>query len=151
MSTAIMLSAGQWHSSQKSPFHHVLLNMTFCTSVLSKRIQPTRWVMSWVLLAMAITMATAMVHPPRIELICAGAGGMKLLQDADNDDDPDSRHSVDCALCPTGATPAPTLGTKQFSMPSTPSYQQPSLAHQADSTASSAPPLPARGPPRITA
>jgi len=145
-----MPDAGPWHSSPKSPSHNILLTMTFRTSVLSKRMQPTRWVMSWVLLAMAITMATAMLHPPRIELICAGAGGMKLLQDVDNDDGPGNHHSIDCALCLTGATPTPTLGANHFPAPSTLSYQQPSLARQAESATSSAPPLPARGPPRIT-
>lgn len=110
-----------------------------------------RWVCCWWLLAVGVAIASPLVQPQAMELVCSSAGVVKLVQKAD--DRPDganprlANHTLDCPLCMAlGAPPpvhaagalAPTLALRHV-------LRSASLAPW---VANAAAPLPARGPPQ---
>lgn len=108
-----------------------------------------RLVLAWFVLSVGVAVAAPLVNPKAMELVCSGAGMVKLV--VSNDDGPASAGSLlgsggaDCALC--GATAAPPAVLTGLQVPPSP------LAHAlrpvvgAALAALTAAPLPARGPP----
>jgi hypothetical protein len=106
-----------------------------------------RWVMLWVVLAFGVAIASPLVKPQSMGLLCTGSGVMKLLVTAEDGSQPTQAHGLDCALCMLTSAPPPE--------------QQPllSAAHglayalqtipAARIAWLTAPPLPARGPPLL--
>lgn len=103
----------------------------------------TRCVLVWFVLSLGVAVASPMVNPKAMDLVCTSTGSMKLVvQDDDN-----ASHTLDCPLCASIVAPPHALHT---------GLSQPSpLAHallplQAAHIASvTAPPLPSRGPPAL--
>jgi hypothetical protein len=105
--------------------------------------------MLWVLLALGVAQLTPLIQPQRIELVCSGGGGMKLLVGND-DGSTSSTHLVNCVLCPQASAPPPTLPV--FSALAAEAGAAEPIEHLAARTVRlSAPPLPARGPPHMVA
>jgi hypothetical protein len=103
-----------------------------------------RLVLAWFALAIGVAVASPLVNPQGIELICSG-GGMKLLVQGDQDGEPTTGHTLDCPLCASlDAPPAqPQVGVPAIRPTGHALASNPAL-HIAAVTA---PPLPARGPP----
>src|SRR6218665_3761054 len=81
-----------------------------------------RWLVRLVLagfvMSIGVVVASPMLHPQALELICSGAGVIELRSHTDGGAVPQSGHQPDCPLCvPVGArapgrpAPAPPLGT----------------------------------------
>ena len=104
-----------------------------------------RLVLAWFALALGVAIASPLVKPQSIELVCSGSGAMKLLVKGDDGNAPAGGHTLDCPLCVTLDAPPPVatfdiapaqpLGRALQSIPA---------AHIAAHTAA---PFPARGPP----
>lgn len=106
-----------------------------------------RLVLVWFALALGVAIASPIVKPQAIELVCASGGAMKLIVKSDDGSQTSSSHTLDCPLCATVGAPPP-LARVQASPPS--SLAQASrpvtAAHIASRTAA---PLPPRGPPSL--
>ena len=106
-----------------------------------------RFVLVWFALSVGVAMASPLVAPKSMELVCTTGGTMKLVSTGDSDKSESTDHTMDCAHCmAVGIPPAPI--SSQFIKPS-------SLAHAlhpiaaAHIAAVTAPPLPSRGPPAL--
>ena len=104
-----------------------------------------RLVLVWFALALGAAIASPLVSPKAMELVCSGSGAMKLLVKADDGSTEISTHALDCPLCTSLGAPPPVARTDA------PSAQP--LAHvlrtipAARIAALTGAPLPARGPP----
>ena len=108
--------------------------------------QLTRFVLVWFALALGVAMASPLVSPKSIDMVCASGGVMKLVASDDGDEVPSSS-AMDCPLCMSLAFPPAPLAL-QVVKPSPLSHalQPIAAAHTALATA---PPLPSRGPPAL--
>jgi hypothetical protein len=104
-----------------------------------------RLALAWFALYIGVAVASPFVKPVGVELICSGAGAIKLLVKSDEGGKAIAGHTLDCPLCAAmdappgvaqaiGAEPVP-LGHVLQSIPA------------ARIAALTAAPLPARGPP----
>ena len=106
-----------------------------------------RFVLVWFALSMGVAMASPLVNPQSIEVICAGASGMKLLIQTDDGSRELGCNTLDCPLCGMlGAAPPPSPSLdKQASVQALGHVLQTIPA--AILAALTAAPPPARGPP----
>ncbi len=107
-----------------------------------------RLVLAWFALTLGVAMASPIVAPKAMEMICSDGGTMKLIVvDKNGDVVETGQHTLDCAMCLPACLPAPAT-TRQFTQP------QP-LAHaltpieEARIAALVGAPLPPRGPPSL--
>lgn len=106
-----------------------------------------RFVLVWFALSIGVAIAAPIVHPQSIEMMCAGAGGMKLLIQTDEGSHELGSNTLDCPLCGIlGAAPPPlaSLAKQAPVQPLGYVLQRITAAHIASLTTA---PLPARGPP----
>jgi hypothetical protein len=109
-----------------------------------------RFVLVWFALFIGVAIATSIVKPQALHLICSGTGVIKLLPS--NGGDPaqtSAHHTLDCPFCPGNSAPPPAavhLVTQTIQMP-TGVRQSTPATHIAPTTAA---PLPARGPPVLS-
>jgi len=107
-----------------------------------------RMALAWFALSLCAAVASPMVKPMQIELICSASGGMKVLIKTDDGAHDAHSHTLDCPLCINLCSPPPA--------PWLPSQPAQSTAYSPCSTASAhvawvtAAPLPARGPPALS-
>lgn len=68
----------------------------------------TRFALVWFVLSLGTAIASPMVNPQATELICSGAGVMKLLvKNADGSSTEVATRMLDCPLCATSSAPPP--------------------------------------------
>jgi hypothetical protein len=103
-----------------------------------------RLVLAWFALSLGVAIASPLVKPAGIEVICSGGGAIKLLVKGDGGTAP-ATHTLDCPLCASIAAPPPVPRIEFASLPV--------LGHAVQAipaariAALTAAPLPARGPP----
>lgn len=104
-----------------------------------------RLILAWFLLALGVAVASPLVQPKTMQVVCSGAGVVKLVAQAADDQGTPSGHSLDCPLCLVlDAPPAPGAGAGVPDRPLShipPSFTTVQVAAQAITT------LSARGPP----
>ena len=107
-----------------------------------------RLVLAWFVLSLGVAIASPLVQPQSLELICATGGAMKLIVKNADGTAQERGHTLDCPLCATVAAPPPAL-TPVVVAPSPLAHALQSLpaAHIAARTAA---PLPPRGPPTLS-
>jgi hypothetical protein len=72
-----------------------------------------RLVLAWFALSIGVAVASPVVNPQAIELICSG-GVVKLAASGENSGQPATNHTLDCPLCaPLVAPPAAAQGQAQ--------------------------------------
>jgi hypothetical protein len=104
-----------------------------------------RLVLVWFALSIGVAIASPLVKPQAMELICSGAGAIKLMVSSNDGAKELSGHTLDCPLC--ASLSAPPAVARQTAEPAQ------ALAHVLHSipatriAARVAAPLPARGPP----
>jgi hypothetical protein len=111
---------------------------------LRNALQLARFVLVWFALSVGVAIASPVVSPKAMDLVCSSTGSMKLVVQGD-DDGVASSHTLDCPLCAAISAPPPALNTA-LTQPSPLSHavQPVEVARIASATA---PPLPSRGPP----
>lgn len=103
------------------------------------------WVLAWFVVSMGVAIASPLVNPQSIEVICSGAGTIKLLVQTDDGTVEMGTMGMDCPLCATPAAPPPALAT--VPVPRHPLAHALQPVEAARIAAATAAPLPARGPP----
>jgi hypothetical protein len=107
-----------------------------------------RFVLVWFALSVGVAMASPLIKPQPMELICATDGAVRLLVQTDEGIQELSSQGVDCSLCVLASAPPPVI---QFTV-----EPQRALSHvlhpivAARIAALIAAPLPARGPPAFS-
>lgn len=102
-----------------------------------------RFVLVWFALSIGVAIASPLVKPQALELVCSGAGAIKLVKT--DGDAKVSGHTLDCPLCAAvGAPPPAHLAQPVQARPLGHALLPLVSAHIAGRTAA---PLPARGPP----
>ena len=106
-----------------------------------------RFLLMWFALSVGVAVASPLVKPQAMELICSSAGVMKVLFTTDDSGLDAAQPALDCPLCAATSAPSPVARLAAEPAQSL-AYVQPGLA--ADPLAAfPAAPLPARGPPAI--
>jgi hypothetical protein len=107
-----------------------------------------RFVLVWFALSIGVAIASPLVKPQAMELICSGAGAMKLLVKTDDGAKEVSGHTLDCPLCANLSAPPPVVRLQVLpSQPLAHALLPIPAAHIAGRTAA---PLPPRGPPAFS-
>lgn len=102
-------------------------------------------VLAWFMASMGVAIASPLVNPQAIEVICSGAGTIKLLVQTDDGTVEMGAVGMDCPLCSIASAPPPVaLATLPLPQPLAHALQPVEAARIAAITAA---PLPARGPP----
>ncbi len=113
----------------------------------SIKLLPRLWLV-WFVLSVGIAVASPIFKPQSMDLVCSGAGVMKLVQTGDDADGKSTVQKLDCPLCTTPSAPPCELAFKA-EPPSPLAYALKSIpsATIAGWTLS---PLPPRGPPAFS-
>lgn len=107
-----------------------------------------RLVLVWFALSLGVAVASPMVNPQAMELICSAAGAIKVMVKTDDGLKEQSRHMLDCPLCVAVGSPPPAARTTALPVQPLSHVLRPiAAAHIAWLTAA---PLPARGPPALS-
>ena len=112
--------------------------------------QLARLVLVWFMCALGVAVASPMVHPQALELVCSSGGAVKLLVKTDNGVQEMGAHSLDCPLCLVGGAP-PQQAAPMPAAPVQPLAYVLRSIPAARLAARTAAPLPARGPPTLFA
>jgi hypothetical protein len=104
-----------------------------------------RFVLAWFVLAIGVAIASPLVKPQSMELVCTSGSALKLIIKSDDGQQVHAGHTLDCPLCATVGAPPPLLQLA-VTAPSDLVHALRPLA--VDPVASpAAAPLAARGPP----
>lgn len=109
--------------------------------------QLTRLVLAWFVLTLGVAVASPLIHPHTLELVCADGRSMKLIVlDGDGQVVDGDHHTLDCPMCfGAGAPPSRTAALPLAPPDARAHALQPQVAaHLAGLVGA---PLPARGPP----
>jgi hypothetical protein len=106
-----------------------------------------RFVLLWFALSLGVAVASPIVNPQAVELVCSSAGAVKMVVQTDDGAQELSVSHMDCPLCmPTDAPPPTAAVALPSPVPLAHAVQPIPAARLAAATAA---PLPARGPPAL--
>ena len=105
-------------------------------------------VLVWFALFVGSAMASTLINPGTLQMVCSSDGGMKMVDTGGGDGDVKLGKTMDCPLCASVTTPPATTRSGHLHALSTLAHalQPVAAAHLASITA---PPLPSRGPPAL--
>lgn len=108
-----------------------------------------RWVLLWFTLSIGAAVASPVVHPQTVELVCASVGSIKAIVHTDDGVQELGAGHMDCPLCVlSGAPPAaPATSSLPVLVPLAQAVRPIPSTHIAAVTAA---PMPARGPPAFS-
>lgn len=107
-----------------------------------------RFALVWFALSIGVAIASPIVKPQAMELICSASGAMKVLVKTDDGAKELSGHTLDCPLCASLSAPPPVVRlAAEPAQPLAHVLQPIAAAHIAALTAA---PMPARGPPAFS-
>lgn len=108
-----------------------------------------RLVLLWFVLSLGVAVASPLVQPKSMELVCSSAGAFKVIVQTDDGAQELGATQMDCPLCVATGAPPPVAPLAEV-----PVVQPLGLAVQpipaARLAAATAAPLPARGPPALS-
>jgi hypothetical protein len=107
-----------------------------------------RFMLVWFALSIGVAMASPLVKPQAMELICSSAGVMKVLFTTDGAGHDAAQPTLDCPLCAATSAPPP-LARLAAEPAQLLAYVQPGIAADPLAAFPAAPP-PARGPPAVS-
>lgn len=103
-----------------------------------------RLVLAWFVLTMGVAVASPIVHPRAMELLCSASGNMKLIV-VGEDGTEQSHHTLDCPMCMATTLPSPVVVARfEAPQPLAHALTKATAAHIASAVGA---PLPPRGPP----
>ncbi|MBS0451801.1 MAG: hypothetical protein JSS14_10855 [Proteobacteria bacterium] len=107
-----------------------------------------RLVLLWFVLSLGVAVASPLVNPQQMELVCSSAGAVKVVVKTDDGARELGASHMDCPLCAIAGAPPPSADASQFvhPLPLGHALQPIPAARLAAATAA---PLPARGPPSL--
>ena len=102
-------------------------------------------VLVWFALFLSSAIASTVINPDSLQMVCSASGGMKMVDMTGDDGGLKASASMDCPLCASVTTPPPPLSVHFEKLSHLAHALHPiAAAHIASVTA---PPLPSRGPP----
>jgi len=105
-----------------------------------------RFVLVWFALSLGVAIASPMVKPQGMQLVCSGAGAMKVVVTGDDGQaGPATTHTLECPLCASLAAPPP-LDSGVGTVAPIPRFNLPQPTAELPALLLAAPP-PARAPP----
>lgn len=110
-----------------------------------------RLALLWFVLSLGVAVASPMVNPQAMELVCSTVGSIKIIVQTDEGAQALGASQMDCPLCVPGGAPPPTAMAMAADLPNFLPLShavQPTVA--ARIAAATAVPPPARGPPRFS-
>ena len=108
-----------------------------------------RWVLLWFALSIGAAVASPIVHPQAVELVCSSAGSIKAVVHTEDGVQEMGASHMDCPLCVLTGAPPPSPAAAAFDSPMPWVRALPPVP--ASRVVSSTPaPLPARGPPALS-
>jgi len=108
-----------------------------------------RFLLVWFALSVGVAVASPLVKPQAMELICSSAGVMKVLFTTDDGGRDAASPALDCPLCAATSAPPPPLARLTAEPLQPLAYRLESIP-AAFIAALTAAPLPARGPPAFS-
>ena len=106
-----------------------------------------RLVLLWFVLSLGAAVASPIVNPQAVELVCSTAGAVKMVVQTDDGAQELGMSHMDCPLCtPTGAPPGAPVVALPSPLPRAHAVRPIPAARIAAATAA---PPPARGPPAL--
>ena len=106
-----------------------------------------RLVLAWLVLSLGVAVASPIVKPQNVLLVCSGSGAMKVLVTADDGSTSEvGSTGMDCPLCASFLAPSPSA-TAQTIAPAQPLAYAVRRIPRTPIAARTAAPPPARGPP----
>lgn len=103
-----------------------------------------RLVLAWFALTLGVAIASPLVQPQSLQLVCSGSGALQLVVKSGDAGEPAATHKLECPLCAAVAPPPPVAAVPAVVPPLARLLQPIEAARIA---ARAAAPLPARGPP----
>ena len=64
-------------------------------------------VLAWFVLALGVAVASPLIQPQSLQMVCSASGAMKLVASNDDGAEPQQLHLLDCSLCLAVAPPPP--------------------------------------------
>lgn len=107
-----------------------------------------RAVLLWFVLSLGAAVASPVVSPQALELVCSSAGAAKLVVKTDDGGQEVGASHLDCPLCLATGAPPPAARKLRLPQPQPLGVAVQSIP-AARIAAATAAPLPARGPPRL--
>ncbi|MHA7599102.1 hypothetical protein ACX12L_04110 [Alicycliphilus sp. T452] len=107
-----------------------------------------RAVLAWFALSLGVAVASPLVNPQGLELVCSGTGVMQVIAKQDGGAPAMGAAHLDCPMCMPLAAPPPPAPAGAQPPPAPLSHVLRPIA-AARLAAATAAPLPARGPPRL--
>ena len=108
-----------------------------------------RWMLVWFCMSIGVAIASPVVHPQTLTLVCTTVGSVKLVAPGDTDQSAPvtQAHMLDCVLClSAGAPPAVAISVaapQDLTQAYRPAYVAPLVWRTAEPTS-------ARDPPRLS-
>jgi hypothetical protein len=106
-----------------------------------------RWALVCFAMSLGVAIASPMVHPQAMELVCSSAGAVKVVVQTDDGAQEMGASHMDCPLCVLTGAPPPAMPPAGLPMP-LPLGRALQPIEAARIAAATAAPLPARGPPQ---
>ena len=122
------------------PFQNPLQTLRRATAL-------ARWVLLGFVLSLGVAIASPIVNPQAMQLICSVSGGMKVVVTTADGSSEVASQSMDCPLCVSIIAPPPVLKLS-FELAQPLSYALQSIPAAIIAKRTAAPP-PARGPPNL--
>ena len=103
-----------------------------------------RLILAWFVLTVGVAMASPIVHPKAMELVCSGTGNLTLI--ALGEDGAELSHqTLDCSMCQSPTLPPCSVSVRfAHVQPLAHALKKAAIAHIASTVGA---PLPPRGPP----
>lgn len=105
-----------------------------------------RLVLLWFVLSLGAAIASPVVNPQAMEVVCSSAGAVKVVVKTDDGAQEMGASHLDCPLCVLTGAPPPAPPVVQLPQPQPLGHALQSIP-AARIAAATAAPLPARGPP----
>ncbi|WP_295983727.1 DUF2946 family protein [uncultured Variovorax sp.] len=108
-----------------------------------------RWVLLWFVMSLGVAVASPLVNPQSMELVCSAAGSIKVVVHTEDGAKEMGASHMDCPLCVLTGAPPPAMTAPAFDLP-LPLGRVVQPIPAARLAAATAAPLPARGPPTFS-
>ena len=106
------------------------------------------WIAAWFIFSLGAPLASPLVQPRSMELVCSAGSGATLVVHAKTGNAVLDTLGMDCGLCLLGSAPPQPAAHAQPALPIV--HSQPAPPPEAPAIAPMAAPPPARGPPSFS-
>jgi hypothetical protein len=105
-----------------------------------------RFVLVWFALSVGVAIASPLVKPQSVQLVCSASGAVKIIADGGDEDTGALRNTLDCPLCAAVGAPSPQTFVPLLTPATGLGYALPQPV-DAPQIRLAAAPFPPRGPP----